>query len=269
MDPHPLATTTKPSKSGGGQATMTVAVPQDSNKRKVQRNEATSCAKLQGRAWRSQGKKKQSEWGSAPHTISAIRGTTMPVLEGWKHITNDPYVLSIVSKGYRLRFTSPPLLRKAPWEIRSPKGPQKIQGMQEQILYRLCFNRSNHQSTSGYSRVLLERIPPNIQGSGDNRTCVQNILPDSFVVHRSVPVHGITQLGLRPHPTGSITHEALTTILSCIRSDKLVFSTMSIKPLVLANLLRHWQDLFFLTSGIPIRPFQAEFTIFTDAFTQG
>ena len=39
--------------------------------------------------------------------------------------------------------------------------------------------------------------------------------------------------------------------------------------LVLANLLRHWQDLPFLTSGIPIRTFQADFTIFTDASTQG
>ena len=40
-------------------------------------------------------------------------------------------------------------------------------------------------------------------------------------------------------------------------------------PLVLANLLWHWQDLHFLTSGIPIHTFQPEFTIFTDASTQG
>ena len=40
-------------------------------------------------------------------------------------------------------------------------------------------------------------------------------------------------------------------------------------PLVLANLLRQWQDPRFLTSGIPIRTFQADFTIFTDASTQG
>ena len=37
-------------------------------------------------------------------------------------------------------------------------------------------------------------------------------------------------------------------------------------PLVLANLLRHWQDLRFLTSGIAIRTFRR---IFTDASTQG
>ena len=42
-------------------------------------------------------------------------------------------------------------------------------------------------------------------------------------------------------------------------------TTRGSDPLVLANLLRQWQDLSFLTSGIPIRPFQAEFTSFTDA----
>ena len=40
-------------------------------------------------------------------------------------------------------------------------------------------------------------------------------------------------------------------------------------PLVLASLLQQWQDLPFITSGIPIRPFQAEYTIFMDASTQG
>ena len=40
-------------------------------------------------------------------------------------------------------------------------------------------------------------------------------------------------------------------------------------PLALANLLRHWQDLRFLTSGILNRTFQADFTFFTDASTQG
>ena len=45
-------------------------------------------------------------------------------VEGWKRITNDPYVL--------IRFTSPPLLRETPWEIRSSQGPEKVQGIQEQ-----------------------------------------------------------------------------------------------------------------------------------------
>ena len=37
----------------------------------------------------------------------------------------------------------------------------------------------------------------------------------------------------------------------------------------LANLLQQWKDLSFLISGMSIRPFQVDFTIFTDASTQG
>ena len=40
-------------------------------------------------------------------------------------------------------------------------------------------------------------------------------------------------------------------------------------PLVLANLLWQWQDPRFLTSGFPIRTFQADFMIFTEASVQG
>ena len=56
-----------------------------------------------------------------------------------------------------------------------------------------------------------------------------NILPENLVVQRSVPVYGITHLGLRSHPTGSSTLEALTT-LSFIRSDKPVFNTPAFRP---------------------------------------
>ena len=56
-----------------------------------------------------------------------------------------------------------------------------------------------------------------------------NILPENLVVQRSVPIYWITQLGLRSHPTGSSTLEALTT-LSFIRSDQPVFNTPAFKP---------------------------------------
>ena len=52
---------------------------------------------------------------------------------------------------------------------------------------------------------------------------VPNILPENLVVQRSVPIYGITQLGLRSHPTGSST-------LSFIRSDKPVFNTAAFRP---------------------------------------
>ena len=56
-----------------------------------------------------------------------------------------------------------------------------------------------------------------------------NILLENLVVQRSVPIYGITHLGLRSHPTGSSTLEALAT-LSFIRSDKPVFNTPAFRP---------------------------------------
>ena len=74
-----------------------------------------------------------------------------------------------------------------------------------------------------------ESFPPNIQGLRDNSTCMPDILPNRFVIQRSVPVHGITQLGLRSRATGSVTHEALTMTFSFVKADKLVYTTVSIR----------------------------------------
>ena len=56
-----------------------------------------------------------------------------------------------------------------------------------------------------------------------------NILPENLVIYRGIPIYGITQLGLRSHPTGSSTLEAIT-ILPFIRSDKPVFNTPAFRP---------------------------------------
>ena len=56
-----------------------------------------------------------------------------------------------------------------------------------------------------------------------------NILLENLVLQRSVPIYGITHLGLRSHPTGSSTLDSLTT-LSFIRSDKPVFNTPAFRP---------------------------------------
>ena len=100
-------------------------------------------------------------------------------------------------------------------------------------------------------------LPPNIQGSGNNSLCMPNILPNSFVVQRSIPVQGITQLGLQSHPTGLITHEVLTMTLSFLMSEKPVYTTMSIRPFNPCHPTQAVAGPFFLTSGIPIRPLQA------------
>ena len=56
-----------------------------------------------------------------------------------------------------------------------------------------------------------------------------NILPENFVIHISVPIHEITKLGLRSHPTGSSTFEAPTTTFSIIRPDKPIYTIVSIR----------------------------------------
>ena len=95
-----------------------------------------------------------------PPQLSPVGGRLSNFVEGWKRITNDPYVLIIVAKGYRLRFTSPPLLRQTPWEIRSPQDPQEVLGMREQITLMLQKNTITEvPPVSPGFRVLLERIP--------------------------------------------------------------------------------------------------------------
>ena len=96
--------------------------------------------------------------GVLPPQITPVGGRLSNFVEGWKRITNDPYVLSILAKGYRLRFTSPPLLRQTPWEIRSPQGPEEILGMQEQITLMLQKNAITEvppKSPGFYSNVFL------------------------------------------------------------------------------------------------------------------
>ena len=59
VDPSLLATVTRPSKSGSGQVTMTVTVPQDSNKRKIQSNEGAPRNKRQYRSGKPKGDQKE------------------------------------------------------------------------------------------------------------------------------------------------------------------------------------------------------------------
>ena len=82
----------------------------------------------------------------------------------------------------------------------------------------------------------VERFPPNIQGSGDNITCVPDILPNSFVVQSSVPVHwiswasGLISLGrLYMRPLQQHFHSLGLTnwFKSPCRSDPLILATYS------------------------------------------
>ena len=157
----PSTTSTKPGQSKEGQTTMMVSVPSDSNKRKVESQDNTPHAprknKRNFRGDKNQGKNNE---GVLPPQLTPVGGRLSKFVEGWKRIMNDPYVLSIVAKGYRLRFTSPPLLRQTRWEIRCPKGLEEILGMREQITLMLQKNAITEvppNSPGFYSNVFLVR----------------------------------------------------------------------------------------------------------------
>ena len=90
-------------------------------------------------------------------------------------------------------------------------------------------------SSSGYpvSEALItpgsgESFPPNIQGSGDNSTCLLNILPKSFVLQKSDPISLNWASGLIP--LARLHMRPLKTTFSFVRSDKSVYTTVSISP---------------------------------------
>ena len=129
---------------------------------------------------------------------------------------------------------------------------------------------SSGYPVSGASITLRlgESFPPSIQSSGDMAHACR-ISSQKTLSYREVSqfmgslnwASGLIPLGhlhLRP-----LQHFHLLGLTNR-------FSTpWCSNPVVLATLHRQWQNLSFLTSGIPIRPFQVEFTIFTDASTQG
>ena len=104
--------------------------------------------------------KVKSNEGVLPPQPAAVGGRLSEFVEGWKRITNDPYVLSIVARWYRLRFMSAPLLRETSWEIRSPQGCEEILGMREQIslmLQKNSITEAPPTSPGFYSNVLMVR----------------------------------------------------------------------------------------------------------------
>ena len=102
--------------------------------------------------------KEKNNEGVLPPQLTPVGGRLSKFVKGWKRITNDPYVLSIVAKGYRLCFTSPPLLPQTPWEIGFPQGLEEILGMREQITLMLQKNAITEvplNSPGFYSNVFL------------------------------------------------------------------------------------------------------------------
>ena len=86
--------------------------------------------------------------GMLPLQAVPIGGRLCQFVEGWKRITNDPYVLSIV--GYILRFT--PLLQ-TPWEIRFPKGHRRFRECKSKYPFRRSQSQKYLQTLGFYLNV--------------------------------------------------------------------------------------------------------------------
>ena len=106
----------------------------------------------------------------SPPQMTPVGGRLSNFVEGWKRITNDPYVLGIIAKGYRLRFTSPPLLFKFP-------------------------------GRSGLTRVLLERIPgsKSFRSVASSYRSKESERPHSCTSFRSVASSYRSKESERPH----------------------------------------------------------------------
>ena len=59
---------------------------------------------------------------------------------------------------------------------------------------------------------------------------MRTLLPSSSVLSSSVPIYGLTQLGLRSYPSWSFVPETITTLFSFLRSDRPVYATASVRP---------------------------------------
>ena len=75
-----------------------------------------------------------------PPTIKASRRETERVCGGVETYNKRSLCVKYRNQGVQTSFTSPPLLRESPWEIRSPQGQDEIQGMREQISLMLQKN---------------------------------------------------------------------------------------------------------------------------------
>ena len=86
-------------------------------------------------------------------------------------------------------------------------------------------------SQNPFTSGLRGSFPSRVQSLGDSCSRTPSILPPCTNVYSSVPAYGVTQLGLRSHPSGSLVPETPSTSFSFVRSDRPVYGTASsIRP---------------------------------------
>ena len=85
-------------------------------------------------------------------------------------------------------------------------------------------------SRNSFTSGLRGSFPSRVQSLGDSCSRTPSILPSCTILYSSVPAHGVTQLGLRSHPSGSSVPETPATSFPFVRSDRPVYATASIRP---------------------------------------
>ena len=146
----PSATSTKPGQSKEGQATLTVSVPSDSKKRKVESQDNTPQTPRKA-------KHNKKNEGVLPPQLTPVGGRLSTFVEGWKRIANDPYVLSIVAKGTDFVLRVHPFYVKPPGRSDPPgaRGNSRHAGTNHPHASKERDNRG----ASELPRILFKRIP--------------------------------------------------------------------------------------------------------------
>ena len=111
-----------------------------------------------------------------------------------------------------------------------------------------------------------ESFTPRVQGWGDSRLRAPSILPQGTKLFHLM---GSLNWASGLNPLGRLYLRPLQCHFHSLGLTNRFTPPRQSDPVVLANLLRQWLDPHFLTSGIPIRSFQVDYTIFTHASNQG
>ena len=82
---------------------------------------------------------------------------------------------------------------------------------------------------NSFTSGLRGSFPSRVQSLGDSCSRTPSILPPCTILYSSVPAHGVTQLGLRSHPSGLSVPETPSTSFPFVRSDRPVYATASIR----------------------------------------
>ena len=189
--------------------------------------------------------------------------SVIPYLDDWLINSVIPYLDDWLINSPPRPPSSTPILSSA----HKYAGPSRLYPKQKVI--RAGPDPGSPVSRNPFTSGLRGSVPSRVQSLGDSYSRTPSILPPSTDLFSSVPAYGITQLGFRFILLGRLYLRPLQRHFHSLGLTDRFTPPRRSDPLILANLLRHWQNLCFLTSGMPIRMFQADFTIFRDASMQG